>query len=194
MTARLAADPVDLDRLRDVLARLPNTETPAGRRQAAVLVPLIAGPPPGVLLTRRAEGLRQHAGQVAFPGGRIDHTDAGPEAAALREAAEEIGLQPAEVSVIGRLPCLVTGTGYHVTPVVGVVRPGAPMSAAPAEVASIFVLPLAVLRDPAAPMRHRALHGDRWSEYWQWPHDEHHIWGATAAILVELAAALNGPS
>jgi 8-oxo-dGTP pyrophosphatase MutT (NUDIX family) len=90
---------------------------------AAVLVPIIMDAAPRILLTRRADHLRSHAGQVSFPGGRIDPEDASPEAAALREAWEEVALDPAAVEVIGRLPMHETGTGFVVTPVVGLVRP-----------------------------------------------------------------------
>jgi 8-oxo-dGTP pyrophosphatase MutT (NUDIX family) len=160
---------------------------------AAVLVPLILGARPGVLLTKRTQKLRRHAGQVAFPGGRIDPADADATEAALREANEEIGLDPADVEVIGRLSDYVTGTGYLVTPIVGLLPPGLTFHPAPDEVDAVFELPLSVLLDPAAPVRRRAHFRGAWREFWVWPHPEHYIWGATAAILVHLAQVLRAP-
>jgi 8-oxo-dGTP pyrophosphatase MutT (NUDIX family) len=160
---------------------------------AAVLVPIIMDAAPRILLTRRADHLRSHAGQVSFPGGRIDPEDASPEAAALREAWEEVALDPAAVEVIGRLPMHETGTGFVVTPVVGLVRPGVTLRPAAAEVAAILSLRLDLLLDPGQPRRSRVkLKGGEWREFWVWPHDDHHIWGATAAILLSLARRLQG--
>ncbi len=190
MTPGVAAPPLlQPGRLRAVLAH-PATPVPQdGHVPAAVLVPLLAQEG-GVVLTRRAAGLSRHAGQVAFPGGRIDPGDASIEAAALREAEEEIGLPPHAVEVLGRLPGLITGTGYHITPVVGWIAGCPALRACEGEVESIFVLPMAVLRDPAAPRRHEAgFHGTTRGT-WVWPHPEQFIWGATAAILKELAAAV----
>ena len=160
---------------------------------AAVLVPIIMEPDPRILLTRRADHLRSHGGQVSFPGGRIDPEDASPEAAALREAWEEVALDPAAVEVIGRLPQHETGTGFLVTPVVGLVAPGVALRPAATEVAALLSLPLGLLLDPSQPTRSRVkLKGGDWRDVWVWPHDDHHIWGATAAILVSLARRLRG--
>lgn len=164
-------------------------------KPAAVLVPFVLGAAPGVLLTKRAAHLSTHAGQVCFPGGRIDAGDASAEAAALREAEEEIGIDPARVELLGRLPDYVTGSGFCITPVVGLLPPGVALGAlalrlSAAEVRSVFELPLSVLLDPAAPERRRAHLRGRWREFWVWPHPEHYIWGATAGILVNLAARL----
>ena len=158
-------------------------------KPAAVLVPIIHGPEPGILLTKRTATLSSHAGQVAFPGGRIDPGE-DALAAALREAEEEIGLPRRLVEVTGRLPDYMTGTGFQITPVVGLVAPGFVPAPSAAEVEEVFVLPLSVLLDPAAPEKRRAVWKGREREFWVWPHTRHYIWGATAAILVHLAHRL----
>ncbi len=160
---------------------------------AAVLIAIRASRPGfdgGVLLTRRTDTLRNHAGQVSFPGGRIDATDASPEAAALREAAEEVALSATNVRLVGRLPGYVTGTGFGITPVLGLLAPGYTVHPNPGEVAAVFELPLAVLLDPGAPERRQALYKGVERGFWVWPHTEHFIWGATAAMLVRLAGVL----
>ena len=172
----------------DPLARL----TPDGGDlvAAAVLVPMLLDRAPGVLLTRRTDHLTRHAGQVSFPGGRIDPEDADATAAALRETEEEIGLDRAMIDVLGVLPDHVTGTGYRITPVLAVLPPVFELAPAPDEVAAVFRLGLDVLLDPAAPQRQRRQANGQWREFWVWPHPEHFIWGATAAILVTLAQRL----
>jgi 8-oxo-dGTP pyrophosphatase MutT (NUDIX family) len=181
------------------MADLRNPDTDPPPRPAAVLVALVFGPEPGVLLTRRAAHLNSHAGQIAFPGGRIDPDDASPEAAALREAAEEVGLASGHVELVGRLGDHLTGTNYRVTPVVGLLPETTALDrlglvASPQEVDAIFTLPLRVLLDPEAPRRYSRTWRGRARHYWQWPHDEHHIWGATAAILMSLAVRLRSAS
>ena len=157
---------------------------------AAVLVPFVLGASPGVLLTKRTAHLNKHAGQVSFPGGRIDPTDADATAAALREAYEEIALDPGQVTVLGPLSDFLTGTGFKITPVVGLIPPELAFDLSPHEVEAVFELPLSVLLDPDAPqLRRREVQGRR-RDFWVWPHPEHYIWGATAAILVHLARAL----
>jgi 8-oxo-dGTP pyrophosphatase MutT (NUDIX family) len=169
----------------EVLAGLDRPPVPA-----AVLVPVVLGAEPSVLLTKRTPHLTKHAGQISFPGGRIDPGDSGPEAAALREAQEEIGLDAGSVEVLGRLTDHVTGTGYRITPVLAVVPPGLTYLLSPDEVESIFELPMRVVLDRDAPRRQRQHVRGVWREYWMWPHPDHFIWGATAAILVQLAQRL----
>ncbi len=164
---------------------------PADLVPAAVLVAIVTSAEPGVLLTKRTASLRRHSGQVSFPGGRIDPADASPEAAALREAHEEIGLEAAYVEVLGRLADHVTGTGYRVTPILALVSPGFTTTLSAAEVDAVFEMPLSVLLDPAAPERRQAELAGRTRHYWVWPHPEHFVWGATAAILLQLARRLS---
>ena len=156
---------------------------------AAVLVAILHGEQPGILLTKRTGTLSSHAGQVAFPGGRMDEGET-PEQAALREAMEEVGLPAERVELIGRLPDRLTGTGFRIAPVIGLVKEGFTPVPAAAEVETVFVLPLHRLLDPAGPQRQRAQWKGRTREFWVWPHPQHYIWGATAAILVELAHRL----
>lgn len=179
--ARLPASPRPLDS-DDASAVIQGSLTPA-----AVLVPIVLGHQPAILLTKRTMHLAKHAGQVSFPGGRIDSEDAHAEAAALREANEEIALDPRQVEVAGRMGNYVTGTGYSITPVIGFIAPGLTFRPNPHEVEVVFELPVSVLLDPAAPRRERHFSRDRWRDYWVWPHPEHFIWGATAGILVHLA-------
>jgi 8-oxo-dGTP pyrophosphatase MutT (NUDIX family) len=159
---------------------------------AAVLVPVVLHDAPTVLLTKRTSHLKKHAGQVSFPGGRIDPGDADPEAAALREAWEEIGLPSASVDVLGRLTDQITGTGFRITPILSVLPPDLTYDVSPDEVEAIFELPISVVLDPSAPRRQKQEVGGIWREYWVWPHPDHFIWGATAAILVQLAKRLRG--
>jgi 8-oxo-dGTP pyrophosphatase MutT (NUDIX family) len=178
------------------LAAQPPAAEPSGRPAArhvlaAVLVPVVLRPQPTILLTLRAAKMTAHAGQVSFPGGKIEAGET-PEAAALREAAEEVGLDPRLPELIGRLPEQVTGTGFHITPVVALVTPPLTLTPDPAEVEEPFELPLSVVLDPAAPKRQTREFQGGTREFWVWPHERHYIWGATAAILVNLAKVLRG--
>jgi 8-oxo-dGTP pyrophosphatase MutT (NUDIX family) len=185
--AEIAAEPRDVGPILgdEILAGLDRAAVPA-----AVLVPVILGEQPSILLTKRTSHLTKHAGQISFPGGRIDPGDSGPEAAALREAYEEIGLEAGSVEVLGRLTDHVTGTGYRITPVLSVLPPDLTYQLSPHEVESIFELPMRVVMDPDAPRRQRQHVRGEWRDYWVWPHPDHFIWGATAAILVQLAERL----
>jgi len=193
---RLAEEPSDAETVGILATSDDATDLISGPlRPAAVLVPILHGDQPGILLTLRTPNLSAHAGQVAFPGGRIEPEDISPEAAALREAEEEIGLAPSHVEIAGRLPDYVTGTGYVITPVIGLLQAGIDfrglaLRPSPDEVEAVFALELSVLLDPAAPQRKRAHYRGRWREFWVWPHAEHYIWGATAAILVHVAERL----
>jgi 8-oxo-dGTP pyrophosphatase MutT (NUDIX family) len=170
----------------DVDARL-RPLLPSAPAAAAVLVGFTEGSAgPGILLTVRATSLRQHAGQISFPGGRIDAGDAGPAAAALREAAEEIGLPGGEVAVAGFLPDHLSMTGYRVTPVVGRIAAGFVPRPDPAEVSAAFELPFAsVLDESLQRTRVRSLAGVP-IEVRDIHHGGHVIWGLTAAILLSL--------
>ena len=160
-------------------------------RPAAVLIPVVFRPGGGkVILTRRPEFLKHHPGQVAFPGGKIETSDSGPVAAALREAREEIGLDPEAVDVIGTIPDHVTVTGFRVTPVIGIVagpyRPG-PFSG---EVEEVFEVPLAHVLDPGNyRIAARDWRGER-RLYYIVPYGPHYIWGATARMLRMLVACV----
>jgi 8-oxo-dGTP pyrophosphatase MutT (NUDIX family) len=158
--------------------------TPA---HAAVLVPLVLREELTVLLTQRTEQLSTHSGQVAFPGGRQDPEDADATATALREAQEEVGLDPGQVEVLGSLPVYETGTAFMVTPVVALVQPDAPLHPNPYEVADVFEVPLRFLLDPAHHQRHRLHWQGLEREWFSMPYldggRERYIWGATAGML-----------
>ncbi len=167
-------------------------------RDAAVLVPIVAHVEGGtILLTQRTQHLRHHSGQIAFPGGRVEPDDASPIEAALREAHEEVGLERDRVEVIGCLPQYLTGTGFRVTPVVGLVLPGFEPRPDPAEVASVFEVPLAFLMDPSHHQRRRVRLAAGERTFFAMPYrapgadDERFIWGATAAMLRNLYRLLS---
>ncbi len=159
---------------------------PAQIHAAAVLIAVTERPAPGVLLIHRPPNMRQHAGQVAFPGGKLEPGE-DTVAAALREAHEELALSPTDVRVIGVSDRFVTGTGYDVAPVLAVVPPDLPLAPNPVEVAAWFEAPLAHLFDPANQRRRmRGLRGGR-RETIEIEWDGHLIWGVTAAIIANLS-------
>ena len=168
----------------------PAVTLPAGRvlRPAAVLVALALGPNGfQLILTKRASHLKHHPGQIAFPGGKVEDTDGGPEAAALREAQEEIGLDPANVEVLGQLPAHETVTGFRVTPVLGHIR--ADFVAVPQadEVEEVFSVPLAHVLNPQNYLIEGRRWRGEWRRYYAVPYGPYYIWGATARILRGLA-------
>ena len=186
------------DRLRSALARAPadpplEGDLPELRAQAsveaAVLIAVTDRSDPGVILTVRHEHLRTHAGQIAFPGGRIDAGE-DPVAAALREAHEEILLDPAAVDVVGMIDAYRTVTGYVVTPVLGVIPPDLPLEPHEHEVADWFEAPLGFLLDPANQRRASALFAGQTRHYYEIMWNDRRIWGATAAIIVNLSRRL----
>jgi 8-oxo-dGTP pyrophosphatase MutT (NUDIX family) len=160
-------------------------------RLAAVLVALVQRPGgPRVLLTRRTEALRLHAGQVSFPGGRIETSDADPVAAALREAHEEVGLASSHSSPLGYLDPFVTITGFHVYPVVATVGDGYQPVVDPSEVAEAFEVPLEFLLDPANVHELEVDWQGRRRRLLEYRYEGHRIWGATAAMLVNFRQRL----
>jgi 8-oxo-dGTP pyrophosphatase MutT (NUDIX family) len=157
---------------------------------AAVLVAVIDRLEPTVILTLRPETMRKHPGQVSFPGGRIDPGDDGPVAAALREAEEEIGLPPSAVEVIGLADPYRTVTGFEVIPVLGIIPPNLPLSPHPGEVAAVFEAPLRYLLDPAHQRVRHAVWRGRERTYYEIEWEDRRIWGATAAMIVNLGRRL----
>lgn len=157
------------------------------QRQAAVLVPIVRRPVPGLLLTQRSTRMRKHAGQVAFPGGARDPEDSSLIAAALREAQEEVAIPPETVEVIGVLPTVDSVTGFQVTPVVGIIPPGLPYHASEEEVAAVFEMPLeeALRLGRYHPLDiHRRGNDHR---VWLSWYEHYFVWGMTAGIIRELA-------
>jgi 8-oxo-dGTP pyrophosphatase MutT (NUDIX family) len=163
-------------------------------RKAAVLVALIdRGDDYGVLLTLRPDSMAQHAGQIAFPGGRIESDDLTPLAAALREGSEEVGIDPLSVTILGQGDPYLTGTGFSIAPFVGVLPPGFTPQPHPREVADVFETPLSFLMNPANHQRHEREYKGALRAYYAMPHNGRYIWGATAGMIKSLYDRLYGP-
>ncbi len=159
---------------------------------AAVLVPVVNRPHGlSVILTRRTDHLNNHAGQISFPGGKVDAVDASPEHAALRETEEEIGLARRHIHVLGRLPDYFIPTGFRVTPIVGWVEPPFELTLDAFEVAEAFEVPLAYVIDPAHRQMQSAMRAGRLRHFYAMPYEGYNIWGATAGMLVVLSRMLN---
>jgi 8-oxo-dGTP pyrophosphatase MutT (NUDIX family) len=190
----------DVARLRGRLARPQPAaavygDDDTGREEAAtvaaVLVPIVAHPAGlTVLFTQRTAHLKAHSGQVSFPGGRAEPSDASPEETALRESEEEIGLPRGRVEVLARLPEYFTRTGFRVTPVVGLVVPPLDLVPDPREVESVFEVPLAFLLDARNHKRQTREYQGRTVGYYEMPYGDRYIWGATAGMVVNLYRVL----
>lgn len=168
---------------------------PHERRQltpAAVLVPIVRRSDPTILFTRRTEHLARHAGQVSFPGGRLHSDDTSLVATALRETEEETGIPAHVVSVAGLLDCYETVTGFAILPVVGILPDDIQLDPNPFEVAEAFEVPLAFLLDPQNCRRESRIWKEQSREFHAFKFGPHYIWGATAAILVNLRERLLG--
>ena len=179
------ADLIPLSEVRD-----PRIRGDIPLAPAAVLVAITDRAEPGLILTKRSTALRKHAGQIAFPGGRVDPTDADEIAGALREAPEEIALPPAQVELVGISDRYHTFTGFDVVPVLGVIPPDLPLRAQESEVASWFEVPLAYALDPANRVRREVEFAGALHHYYEIFWEERRIWGITAAILANLSRRL----
>ncbi|HAA93206.1 MAG TPA: CoA pyrophosphatase [Rhodospirillaceae bacterium] len=169
----------------------PHMAMPANTKPAAVLVPLVPRDREiTVLLTQRTDHLKDHAGQVSFPGGRVERQDADRESAALRETKEEIGLSSDRIELVGKLDIYMTRTGYEVTPIVGIVSPPFDVKPDPFEVADIFEVPLEFLMDPSNHQRMSKQVDGNTRHFYAMEYGERFIWGATAGMLVNLSELL----
>jgi 8-oxo-dGTP pyrophosphatase MutT (NUDIX family) len=170
---------------------VPGAPQTGGRTPAAVLLGVIDRPEgPAILLTQRAEHLHDHAGQISFPGGRMEPADPSVEATALREAEEEIGLAPTKVEVLGQLTPYDTVTGFRIHPVVGWIEPPLQLRLDRYEVADVFEVPLRFVLDPANHRRQSYRRGPLTRAYYVLPYQGRFIWGATAGILVNFSTLL----
>lgn len=185
LAAGVATPPVEEGRL------LAGVAPSLARVPAAVLLPIVLREnAPTLLLTRRTVHLHDHAGQISFPGGRREADDVTPELTALREAREEVGIDPAQVEILGRLPEYHTVTGFEITPVVGLVTPPLNLRLDDFEVAEVFEPPLEFLLDRRNHQRHSLIFEGERREFWAIPWQNYYIWGATAGILVSLQRAV----
>lgn len=158
---------------------------------AAVLFPIVVrADGHTVMLTQRTAHLRDHAGQISFPGGRVESDDLSPTDTALRETEEEVGLSRERVEVLGFLPEYRTGTGFRVTPVVGLIHPPFDLQPDPFEVAEVFEVPLAFLLDPGNHQRHEMHYRGALRQYFAMPYGDYFIWGATAGMIRSLSERL----
>jgi 8-oxo-dGTP pyrophosphatase MutT (NUDIX family) len=179
---------------RDEFAAFPGMRAPEQTIPiaAAVLIPVIARAEPTLLFTQRTAHLSKHSGQISFPGGRSEPSDLSPVETALRETREETGIDPALVSIAGFLPRYVTGTGFDIAPVVGVVAPSFSLAPDPREVAEIFEVRLSFFLDPANAQEMSRDLGGRARRVYVFEPDGRTIWGITAALLFDFAGRLNG--
>jgi 8-oxo-dGTP pyrophosphatase MutT (NUDIX family) len=159
-------------------------------RAAAVLIPITDRAEPGVILTQRPTWLRSHAGQVAFPGGKVDDSDESSIFAALREAEEELNIPPARVEVIGVADTYYSGSGYSITPVVGIIPPDLELQPNPQEVEDWFEVPLEFLLDPANSIKKETNWNGQQRSYYDMQWGERRIWGVTAGIIANLVRRL----
>ena len=159
-------------------------------RAAAVLIPITDRAEPGVILTQRPTWLRSHAGQVAFPGGKVDDTDDNSIFAALREAEEELNIPPARVEVIGVADTYYSGSGYSIAPVVGIIPPDLELQPNPQEVEDWFEVPLSFLLDPANSIKKESNWNGQQRSYYDMQWGERRIWGVTAGIIANLVRRL----
>lgn len=193
------SDRLDSERLRSVLHPVPlrsifvreDGVEEEDLIPASVLFPIVMRESgPAVLLTQRTAHLREHAGQISFPGGRVEPEDASPAHTALRETEEEIGLASTHIEIVGYLPEYRTMTGFRVMPVVGLVRPPFALRPDPSEVAEVFEVPLAFLMDVENHQQHSVHYRGKLRNYYAMPYGDYFIWGATAGIIVALSRAL----
>lgn len=161
-------------------------------KPAAVLLPIIATHPLSVLLTVRSDHLPSHAGQISFPGGKLEAHDNGPAGAAMREAREEIGLDARFIDPLGHLDWYLSGSGYAISPLVALIEPGYSLKPDPGEVTEIFEVPLHFLLDAANHQRHSRMRRGRRRHYYAMPFGERYIWGVTAGIIKNLHERLTG--
>jgi 8-oxo-dGTP pyrophosphatase MutT (NUDIX family) len=164
----------------------------ADYRAAAVLIPITDREKPGVILTQRPSWLRSHAGQVAFPGGKIDDGDASAIDAALREAEEELALARERVTVLGEADAYYSGSGYRIAPIIGVIPPDLPLIANPQEVEDWFEVPLDFLLNPESLEKKSAIWQGQERQYYDMDWQGRRIWGVTAGIIANLARRING--
>jgi len=190
---------IDLDSLRRVLHREPARspvvlEDGVGDEEltpAAVLFPIVRrSREPTVLLTQRTAHLKDHPGQISFPGGRCELADGSPADTALREADEEIGLSSAHIEIAGYLPEYLTSTGFRVTPVVAMITPPFELRLDAFEVEEAFEVPLSFLLDPANHQQHSLHYRGKLRHYYAMPYGDYFIWGATAGMIMSLYRAL----